>query len=99
MRNEQVQWKTGQVRWYPAGNLQIGGYISKSPTRPTDASLEDLIFEPGDRVRIKTTISVSQRDVWQNVKLREVGVIAGAHMTLTFWLTGSFNLMTFQMST
>lgn len=53
-----VQWATGMVRWYPASNIQLIGYESAEKRRPHAPegalSLEETIFEPGDRVRIKS---------------------------------------------
>jgi len=52
-----VQWPTGFVRWYPAVNIQIVGYGSiKRHTTSTEDQLsleENILFEPGDRVRLK----------------------------------------------
>ena len=80
-----VQWKTGRVRWYPAQNLQIGGFRSQLAStnnhRPAVGvlTLEEEIFEPGDQVRIRTSpdISPSDQSVWQNVQTGEIGIISG----------------------
>ena len=65
------------MRWYPAGNLQVGGYVSDAPSRLNlNLPLEVAIFEPGDRVRIKRETSNNREDVWQSVSRNMVGIVA-----------------------
>lgn len=82
-----VQWRTGVVRWYPAANLQLGRFRSEQQltkkTRPVqEDSLEDDIFEPGDRVRIRSSFPPDRSDVWQRVVPAEIGIISGISVAL-----------------
>jgi hypothetical protein len=80
-----VQWKTGIVRWYPAQNLQMGGFRSLNSSnvrRPSEGvfTLEEDIFEPGDKVRIHISSDISDLDkqrISQQVQPGEVGIISG----------------------
>ena len=77
-----VRWPNGQIQRYPAGNLQIGGYVSSIAPPKNEASsalAEEKIFEPGDRVRIKN--SVTMIDIRNNVKREEVGVVSAVDLT------------------
>ncbi|XP_046450032.1 uncharacterized protein LOC124198279 isoform X1 [Daphnia pulex] len=79
-----VQWKTGIVRWYPAQNLQMGGFRSLNSSnvrRPSEGvfTLEEDIFEPGDKVRIHISSDISDLDqqrISQQVQPGEVGIIS-----------------------
>lgn len=79
-----VQWKSGIVRWYPAGNLEIRGYRSAAENRkkPSQTSGEltlDLssIFEVGDKVRVRLDAPPDDASVWQGVAREEVGIVTG----------------------
>lgn len=80
-----VQWKTGIVRWYPAQNLQIGGFygaLALEKHRPNEElfTLEENIFEPGDKVRIRKNSSSpppSAQRPGLNSPLEEIGIISG----------------------
>ena len=80
-----VQWKTGIVRWYPAQNLEIGGYRSlnnSNDRRPAEGlfTLEENIFEPGDKVRIQIFSDISNLEkqrILQQIQPGEIGIISG----------------------
>ncbi len=89
-----VQWKTGIVRWYPAQNLQMGGFRSLNSSnvrRPSEGvfTLEEVIFEPGDKVRIRISSDISDLDqqrISQQIQPGEVGIISG--LTAIFLVLG-----------
>lgn len=79
-----VQWKSGIVRWYPAGNLEIRGYrsstgIRKKPQQESGAlSVEQSsLFEVGDKVRIRLDSPSNDLNIWQGVPQQEVGIVTG----------------------
>ena len=88
-----VQWKTGIVRWYPAQNLKMAGFRSLNNSnvrRPAEGvfTLEEEIFEQGDKVRIRTSSDISNLEnqkTLQNVQPSEIGIISGL-MSIFFLL-------------
>lgn len=78
-----VQWKTGIVRWYPAQNLIMGAFRSQTGNnrRPAEGvlTLEEDIFEPGDKVRIRSPVDVPVDNLTalQQVQPNEIGIISG----------------------
>lgn len=82
-----VQWKTGRVNWYPAQNLRLGGFRSQqtaSGHRPNHdiLTLEETIFEPGDRVRMRNFLPNDSVGFMQGVSQGEIGIISGLLDTL-----------------
>ena len=80
-----MQWKTGIVRWYPAQNLKMAGFRSLNNSnvrRPAEGvfTLEENIFEPGDKVRIRIFSDISnleQQRILQQIQPGEIGIISG----------------------
>ena len=81
-----VQWRSGIVRWYPAGNVELRGYRSaaseKRKNKPASGELTldpSALFEVGDKVRVRLDWPRDDASAWQGVAPEEVGIVTGMY--------------------